>query len=301
MVQANSGRLPDFLFIGAMKSATTTMHYQLGQQPGIFMVSNPKELYFFSHDQNYNQGTDWYKSKFSGAKVDEICGEAATTYSQLPTYPDVVERMYSLIPNTKLIYIMRHPIDRLISQYLHECTLKNISLDINRAIYKHPELVDYSRYAMQLEPFMEKFGSEKILPTFFERVTAYPQEEIERICRFIGYPGQPRWDFEAKPKNVTKERPVSTPWLKFLRKSKVLKPIRENLLPQAVKTKVRGLLASNLERPEISPQNLEYLKEIFDRDLARLGQWLGTDMTCDTYKATVESQAFDWAVLDKAI
>jgi hypothetical protein len=301
MFQSGAGRLPDFLFIGAMKSATTTMHYQLGQQPGIFMVSNPKELYFYSHDKNYSQGADWYKGKFSEAKADEICGEAATTYSQLPTYPDVVDRMYSLIPNTKLIYIMRHPIDRLVSQYLHECTLNNISIDINQAIYKHPELIDYSRYAMQLEPFFDKFGSGKILPVFFERVTAYPQEEIERICRFVGYSGQPQWDFDAKPRNVTKERPINTPWLRFLRRSKVLKPIRENLVPRGVKTKVKGLLASNLERPEISPQNLDYLKGIFDQDLAQLGQWLGTDIACDTYKATVKAKSFDWAVPDKVM
>jgi hypothetical protein len=288
---------PDFLFIGAMKCATTTLSVQLGAQPGIFMVSNPKELFFFSYDHNYAQGIDWYCSKFASAASDELCGEAATTYTQLPTYPHVVERMHKHLPQAKLLYVMRHPIDRLVSQYLHEFTLHKITMGINQAIHSHPELVDYSSYAMQLKPYLETFGPAQILPVFFERLHEYPQEELERICRFIGYAGQPLWNFEMDPRNVTKNRVMKNPLLTFLRKSPILKPVRQYLVPKELKKLMRRSLSNNLERPEINPTQTQYLKNTFDRDLTLLGRWLGTDLCCDNFREIVKARSLNWSNL----
>ena len=69
------------------------------------MVAKPKELYFLSYDHTYTQGSCWCKSKFSEAEPDDICGEAATTYTQLPTCPHVFERMFDLLSRAKLIFI----------------------------------------------------------------------------------------------------------------------------------------------------------------------------------------------------
>ena len=85
---------------------------------------------------------------------------------------------------------MRHPIDRLISHYIHEWSMKVISVDINQAIDRYPELIDYSRYSMQLASYFETFGRERVLPMFFERFIAHKQEELERVCNFIGYKGK---------------------------------------------------------------------------------------------------------------
>ncbi len=82
---ANSTRLPDFIIIGAMKSATSTLHNQLSAQPGIFM-STPKEPNFFSDDDIYNQGLSWYSGLFSDANARDICGESSTHYTKLPDY-----------------------------------------------------------------------------------------------------------------------------------------------------------------------------------------------------------------------
>ena len=114
-----SARLPDFIIIGAMKSATSTLHNQLSAQPGIFM-STPKEPNFFSDDEIYSRGLSWYKGLFSDAKPDDICGESSTHYTKLPDYPDTIARLKSAVPQPKLIYVMRHPIDRLVSHYIHQ-------------------------------------------------------------------------------------------------------------------------------------------------------------------------------------
>ena len=103
-------------------------------------------------------------------RADELCGESSTDYTKLPTYPHTIDRISKHLPDVKLIYLMRHPIDRLLSHYAHEWTLGQMSININKAIAKHPELIDYSRYSMQLAPYFETFGRERVLPVFFERL-----------------------------------------------------------------------------------------------------------------------------------
>src|SRR5580704_13557650 len=103
---------PDFIVIGAMKSATTTLHEQLARQPGIFM-SRPKEPNFFSDDEVYERGLPWYLSIFQGAGESALCGESSTHYTKLPAHPRTVERMARALPRVRVVYVMRHPIDRL--------------------------------------------------------------------------------------------------------------------------------------------------------------------------------------------
>ena len=79
-------RMPDFLIIGAMKCATTSLHDQLAAQPGLFM-SEPKEPFFFSNDEVYARGIDWYAGLFAGAAAGDLCGESSTHYTKLPSYP----------------------------------------------------------------------------------------------------------------------------------------------------------------------------------------------------------------------
>ena len=191
-------RLPDFIVIGAMKSATTTLHAQLAEQPGLFM-SQPKEPNFFSDDENYVKGLAWYGSFFQKAGGADLCGESSTHYTKLPAYPGTVERMRRVLPEVKLIYVMRHPIDRLISHYIHERLAGTITVGLEEAIEEHAELIDYGLYHMQLEPFLNVYGRENILPVFFWRLARMPQRELERIYSFIGGRGRPRRDLTLGP------------------------------------------------------------------------------------------------------
>ncbi|NEP08669.1 MAG: sulfotransferase [Symploca sp. SIO2C1] len=282
---------PDFLIIGAMKCATTLLHDQLAPQSGIFM-SELKEPNFFSNDEEYTKGMEWYLSHFKPASVDDLCGESSTHYTKLPTYPQTIERMQKHLPDVKLIYIMRHPIDRLISHYSHEWTMLVISEEINQAITKYPELIDYSRYSMQLKPYFEAFGQERVLPVFFERLVSHSQEELERVCRFLGYQGTPEWK-DLSATNLSNERWRSGPLRTFLVQNPALKVIRQNLIPKSWRDQVRKSWSLK-EKPEIEPQQIDYLKTIFDEDLAVLGSWLGTELSCDNFKATVKERSREW-------
>lgn len=71
------------------------------------------------------------------------------------------------LSDVKLIYLMRHPIDRLIPQYIHKWTQRVINTDINLAIDTPPDLIAHSRYSMQIKPYFEAYGKERVSPVFF--------------------------------------------------------------------------------------------------------------------------------------
>ncbi|NJL45716.1 MAG: sulfotransferase, partial [Leptolyngbyaceae cyanobacterium SM2_3_12] len=161
---------------------------------------------FFSNDEHYNRGLEHYYSLFAAATPVDLCGESSTHYSKLPTYPATVARIKQHLPDVKLIYIMRHPIERLVSQYIHEWSQLKVSEDINQAILTFTPLIQYSQYSVQLQPYLETFGREKILPLFAENLRHYPQRELERVCRFIGYNRTPTWQASAGQEHVSTER-----------------------------------------------------------------------------------------------
>ena len=263
-------RLPDFVIIGAMKSATSSLYQQLVQQQGIFMCS-PKEPNFFSDADQYANGMAWYSGLFAHAPDGSLLGEASTHYTKLPTYPLAVERLKEHLPDARLVYVMRHPVDRLVSHYIHEWSTGVYRCGIEEAVNKYPELIAYGRYAMQLEPYFGAFGRDAVLPVFFDRLVREPQAELERICRFIGYRGQPVWVEELKPDNVSTERVRKFPFYELLVESGPAIWLRRRFIPQGLRDAVKTRLRMR-DRPVLRDEARARLEAEFDHDLAQLGQ-----------------------------
>ncbi|MEY2984727.1 MAG: hypothetical protein RLZZ568_1344 [Cyanobacteriota bacterium] len=284
---------PDFFIIGSMKCATSTLHAQLALQPGIFMT-HLKEPNYFSDDQIFRKGQAWYLSHFQAAQPTDICGESSTHYTKLPTYPQAVNRLLNSYPEAKLIYIMRHPIDRLISQFIHEWSQRVIDdKNINKAIKLFPEWVDYSRYTYQLTPYFQRLPRSQILPVFFEKLIQQPQVELERIGTFLGYSQKPQWSTQLDGQNRSSQRLRHHAVRDFVLNLPWLKPLRRTVIPQELRGKIRSRWTFS-ERPQLSESSLDYLRQQFDPDLAMLGAWLGIELTCQNFKQQVTSQRLEW-------
>ncbi len=287
-------RGPDFLVIGAMKSATTTLHAQLSRQDGFFM-SDPKEPNFFSDDEIYAKGLSWYSSLFAEASATDLCGESSTHYTKLPTYPETVTRLRSAFPRLKLIYVIRHPIERLISQYLHESIQGPIRLPIDLAIDRHPRLIDYSRYSMQIEPYLDAYGTENVLIAFAERFARNPNRELERICRFLGHAGRPRWDETLGRQNARSQRLRPSKMRNILVNAPMLNAIRRRYVPRPWCERLKGIWRiSRQPDTRLSESSTRRLREIFDADLARLGRWMDVELSCDRYLETALGSSCEW-------
>lgn len=289
-------RRPDFLIIGAMKCATTTLHGQLAAQPGVFMPGKDDEPNFFSDDHRYARGAAWYEGLFAAAGPDDLVGEASTHYTKLPTYPKCVARLRDWFgDDIRLIYQMRHPLDRLVSQYIHEWSEAWISVSIDDAIDRHLRLIHYSRYAMQLEPYLQTFGADRVLPMFFERLVAHPQAELERVGAFLGLSERPVWQADKDAANQSAARVRQGPVRRFLIRNRAMTALRRALVPQAMRDhfKKRWTLG---ERPRLSAPVEARVRAVLDDDLSQLGRWLGVDdLSCDTFPARIADRRLEWS------
>lgn len=285
-------RRPDFIIIGAMKSATSSLHVQLASHPGIFM-SEPKEPNFFSDDAEYRKGTAFYSSLFATAAKGDLCGESSTHYTKLPDYPNTIARMKAFVPHVRLIYVMRHPIDRLVSHYIHQWTQNVIRCDINEAVMRYPELINYGRYAYQLQPYFEAFGKSSVLPVFFAAVKRQPQRELERVARFIGYGEPVVWKEELGAQNVSAERLRRFPGYRVIVDSAPMTFLRRTFVPQSLRDSVKARLSMK-QRPVLDESNRARLEAIFDEDLEILSRWLGVSLSCRNFDDATELNQLDW-------
>jgi hypothetical protein len=286
-------RHPNFIIIGAMKCATSTLHDQLDAQPGIFM-STPKEPNFFSDDRQFAQGVNWYTGLFDGARDDDLCGESSTHYTKLPTYPKTIERLTATLGgDVRFVYMMRHPIDRLVSHYIHEWTQRAIADPIDVAVSKHTELVDYGRYAFQLAPWIEAFGVDRILPVFFERFVAAPQKELQRVAEFIGLTADVQWVDDLEKRNVSSERLRKSMLRDLALDNPAARMLRRSLVPKTVRDRIKSFWTMN-DRPELSSAMRAEVEARFDADLAMLGTWWNLPLTCASFKDVARASTPAW-------
>lgn len=281
-------QLPSFIILGAMKCATTTIYEQLKQQSGIFLPEL-KEPNFYSDDEVFEQGYDWYESLFKNAAAEDIVGEASTHYTKLPTYPNTISRLKGHNKKAnRFIYVMRHPIKRLVSHYIHDWSENKIKVPINEAIFKHPELIEYSLYSKQITPWVEEFGRDSILPVFFEQLMKHGEVELSRICRFIGYDSEVKWHLETERTNVSSERIRKFPLYSLIVENQISTSIRRNLISKRVRENVKRHFQMK-ERPSLSHDNEAYLKSVFDRDLRGLESIFEISLDCDSFESKVKT------------
>lgn len=294
---AAAGRYPDFIIIGAMKCATSTLHDQLAAQPGVFM-SDPKEPCYFSDDEIHARGVGWYTNLFTAAAPSDICGESSTHYTKQPTHPDTVQRMADELPeHARFIYIMRHPVDRLVSQYMHEWTQRTIGVSLDDAVDQYPMLMNYSRYAMQLEPYLEAFGRDRILPVFFERLTKSPQTALTEVGCFIGLSAAPVWQHDLHQRNASADRLRASPWRDAVANFPGVTTLRRTLVPQRLRDWVKSWWTMSA-RPTLSPDTRRWLEDRFDQDLQQLGEWLGLNLSCATFAEVAATTQPRWAAAE---
>ncbi len=180
----NTGLLVDFMLIGAQKSGTTSLSYQLAQHPQISFCKH-KEPNFFSKTFDWQGHIDEYHGLYERSQ-GKIYGEGSTTYSWLPEYPETPYRLHAYNPNLKLIYIMRQPVDRTISHYTHHLLRARTKHSKEREVFEDPTYINHSRYSVQIRPYLELFPRENILLIVFEEYAKNILSALYQIANHIG-------------------------------------------------------------------------------------------------------------------
>jgi hypothetical protein len=178
------GALPNLIVIGGLKCGTTSLHHYLGLHPEISM-SRPKELNFFVAELNWELGQEWYASHFD--RRSRVRGESSPHYTNLPRFEGVAERMRSLIPEARIVYMVRDPIDRMLSHYLHNAGAGYESRGLSEAL-GDPDgsYLPRSRYAMQVEPYLAAFGAERVAIVSREELRDDRAATMRRVFELCG-------------------------------------------------------------------------------------------------------------------
>jgi Sulfotransferase domain len=255
--------LPNFFVIGAMKSGTTSIHSLLRQHPDIFM-SDPKEPDFFSKDEKYFQLWDWYESLFEAAQGKIAIGEASADYTKRGQRPHTAARIAKHIPNAKLIYIVRHPLERIESHWMHGVHEKWCSPNFRKAILE-PELIEISRYWWQINAYREYFSDDRILVIFFEDFRDNPQETLTKCFQFLGIEPSVQIANPSRPKNVSQKRISEKKMLTWLKRVPIFETAQK-IAPTQIKNSIKPFLIRKItEKPQWHPSDREkVIEQIID-------------------------------------
>jgi hypothetical protein len=195
--------LPDFIIGGAMKAGTSSLHHVLGAHDDIYIA--PDELFFFDLDEfqqhpglflklqdrwvghdyraDFDENFDWYVSQFEGAAEGQLLGEDSTSYLSSRKAP---RRMRELLPDVKLIFLLRDPVDRLYSHYWYNLLAGWTTEDFRTYLNHIPwKAYEQSCYVAGLKRYYDHFDRQQVHPVIFEEFVESPQKVVDDICQFL--------------------------------------------------------------------------------------------------------------------
>lgn len=261
--------LPDFIIIGAMKCATTSMHYYLRHHPEIYMPVEKELNFFINEDQygnkygNYEKGTDWYHSKFN--KSYKCNGEASPNYTKEHIFPSVPARINRLLPNVKLIFLYRDPAERCWSHYIHSLAIGDATPEPEKILTAQSNWVQTSRYYQQLSPYLSIFSSDQFFILNAEKLRENRQEALGRVFHFLGV--SPFYDEHIYEKERHKSK-VKTKRSAFNEKlvSSGIGQIVKRILPEEIKIWYKKRTEKPLQVPDFTPELKNRIAEYVQED-----------------------------------
>ncbi len=181
----------DFFIVGAMKSGTTSLRSALGARKDIDIARS--ELHFFDNDTKFAEGFDTYWENFDRAGSYRLRGEKSPSYGLVA---HAAERIHAFNPDARILWTLRDPVERAVSNFFHAKKRKAEALSMTEALDKAEALearnaptayLYRSQYEKHLAFFDALFPPEQIHVTIFEELITDPNTEIARVETFLGY------------------------------------------------------------------------------------------------------------------
>jgi Sulfotransferase domain len=268
--------LPTFIGIGAQKAGSTWLHHLLSSHPDIYMPQSRKEVHYF--DWHFHKGLEWYQDFFADAGQAKALGEISPDYLHDPEAP---KRIAQLLPEARLIVILRHPVDRAYSHYTMLAGDENLKDTFEEAVQKRPELLDRGRYAHHLQTYFQLYTASHILVLIFEEATQNVELTKQTIANFLKvevshFPhdaGTKRVYETASPKY--RQLFAMAKWLSF----RLHKYDLSAFVNIAKKMGMSKLFGKGETRDPMLPETREKLYDLYREDIAHLERLTQKDLS----------------------
>ena len=295
--------MPNFLLIGAAKAGTSAIYDYIDQHPQIYMSPEKEPMFFafegekpnFSgpgddHSSNYYSVTDLtaYQNLFKGVSTQKAIGEASALYLYHPKAP---ERISHYIPDAKLIAILRDPVKRAYSNFLHLVRdsrepLTNFTEAMQQEdsrIHNNWEWFWHYRhlglYSEQIQRYLERFSQDKIRIYLYEDFTKDPVGMLQNCFEFLEIDTTFVPDMSAKVNvsGFTKNKALHN----FLRQPNPIKNLAKVFLPTKLAKRMKASVQNqNLVKPELSDEvRQELIETYFKDDILKLQDLIGRDLS----------------------
>lgn len=215
----------------------------LDAHPDVF-VTKPKEVFFFSHDGNYKRGWSHYLELYGDADDAIARGEATTDYCFVKQFPKTPERIAQHIPDCRLILMVRHPLDRIASQWELARSTGATRLPLSRAVFEFPQFVEVSRYLRTVQAYLKWFSAEQIHIVLFEEFKSDPRDQAQSCLEHIGVdPSVLPVDVSRAP-NESRQLRRQLKVIRRLRKLKIMSYYR-TVLSNRIRNRLHELVTRN--------------------------------------------------------
>jgi hypothetical protein len=277
-------QLPNFLLIGAMKASTTAFYELAGQHPQIWFPAEKEPHYFTSPHYGETSARQAYEALFAAAPEEaQAVGEASTGYSKLPHFGDTPARIRRDLGAVRLIYLLRDPVERTVSNFGHAwaagCYPQGTRLA--DALRQDPILLDASRYARQIRAYREVFGTEPLLVLTTDHLHSDPPGVMREVARHLGVDpevGSDRWPATLPRSNAARSA-AQTLALRARLSSGAIERVRA-LVPPGVRQRLKRWLPQGQPAPAATAEDrARILAELAD-DLQDLVELLGDRIAC---------------------
>lgn len=253
-----------------MKCGTTSLHYYLRKHPDIYMPIE-KELDYFIKERNFERGSDWYTSKFNSNYPQN--GEASPNYTKAHLFEGVPKRIYELIPEVKLIFLYRDPVERAYSQYIHNRSTGLEKLKPEEAITASSNYIMISKYYWQLQQYMEYFDKKQILLLDSNNLKNKRKLALKRVYEFLEI------DYFYDKRHFDKNRHQSGIKTKRNRlNAAILKTsigdCLKKLAPEEIKIFYKRISEKPLQVPALTAELKEKLNKYLEKDWQKFNEFL---------------------------
>lgn len=240
--------IPNFFIIGASKCGTTSLFHLLEKHSECCMCSIKEPNYFNSNGKSI----DWYLSLFAACQGSIVVGEASPIYSETTYFTSVPGNIYEFNPSAKIVYMVRHPYERLKSVWKQTLSTghfyekkyyrQKMPLNFRKAIFCYPPFLEACKYWTHIQNYRKYFPDENIKIIFFDDFVSDPKNVMQDLALFLGICPFNNVELDAKQKNSSKGKTVASPFYYFLKNLRVINVLSKKFVSENTKKFVRNKL-----------------------------------------------------------